>query len=101
MIFVLPAVEKWVLQGAEEVDLSLTEFGLPPDLKKLCDITKTAKSENDDPYSGHLTRLFRELKWRSSMRMQVLALWITYLKENPYTADMDQLVIATDTLLLL
>ncbi|MBC8155427.1 MAG: hypothetical protein H7Z72_21270 [Bacteroidetes bacterium] len=98
LIFVLPAVEKWLLLGAEEVDLKLTDLGLPHDLGKLCDITKTSKSENDDPYSDHLTKLFRELKRRKSVRMQVLSFWITYLKENPYTADMAQLVAETNVL---
>lgn len=99
LIFICPtAIENWLLLGAEEVNLSLTEFGLPHDLKKHCDITKTSKSENDDPYSDHLTRLFRELKRRKSVRMQVLSFWITYLKENPYTADMARLVAETDAL---
>ncbi len=98
LIFVLPAVEKWLLLGAEEVNLNLTEFGLPHDLTKLCAITKTAKSENDDPYSDHLTKLFRELKRRSPLRMQALSLWVSYLKANPYTADIHQLVTNTNAL---
>ena len=99
LIFILPAIEKWLLLGADEVNLNLTEFGLPHDLTKLCAITKTAKSGNDDPYSDHLRRLFRELKQRSSVRMQVLSFWINYLKGNPYTADMTHLVSETNALL--
>ena len=99
LIFILPAVEKWLLIGAEAVNLNLSEFGLPHDLTKLCDITKTSKSENDDPHSDHLNKLFRALKQQNSVRMHVLSLWITYLKANPYTADMNQLVTDTNTLI--
>ncbi|CAN5177529.1 hypothetical protein BH09BAC4_BH09BAC4_10150 [soil metagenome] len=100
LIFICPAVEKWILLNADEVNLSLTEFGLPHDFNQLKVITKTSKSENDDPYSANIQQLFKEIKRRESRYWMILSLWIEYLKANPYNADMAFLVQETERMLV-
>ncbi len=92
LIFICPAVEKWIIVNANEVELSLTDFGLPHDFNQLKSITKTSKSEYDDPYSNNLQQLFREIKRRESRYWKIFSLWINYLKDNPYTADLNILI---------
>lgn len=99
-IFICPAVEKWIILNADEVVLSLTDFNLPHNFNQLKDITKTSKSENDDPYSANLQQLFKEIKRRKSRYWMVLSLWIEYLKTHPYDADMHFLIQETERLLV-
>lgn len=99
LIFICPAPEKWMIAMAEEAGLSLTDFGLPHDFDKLSKITKTSKSENDDPYSANFQQLFKEIKRIAPASWLVLSFWISYLKSNPYTADSDFVVEETMRLL--
>lgn len=98
LIFISPAPEKWIIATAEEVGISLQDFGLPHDFDKLCRITKTAKSENDDPYSSNFQQLFKEIKRRDSKYWRILSFWISYLKTNPYTADLPWIKEVTNTI---
>ncbi len=99
LIFICPAVEKWILLNAAEVNLSLTDFGLPHNFNQLKTITKTSKSENDDPYSTNLQQLFKEIKRKESRYWMVLSFWIDYLKDKSYNADLAFLIQNTDRLL--
>jgi hypothetical protein len=91
LIFICPAVEKWIMTSAKEVGIYLTDFSLPDDLKKFSKITKTSKSEENDPYSKNLNDLFRTLQQKGAKSVLVLAYWVDYLKNNPYTANLDYL----------
>jgi hypothetical protein len=99
IIFICPAVEKWLLLSAEEIDIQLTDFGLPHDFVKLQKITKTAKGEDNDPYSNHLKQLFRSLQKNGARNINILAYWITYLKSFPYNADMEEVKKTTESFL--
>ncbi|MBN8825800.1 MULTISPECIES: hypothetical protein [unclassified Spirosoma] len=99
LIFISPAQEKWIIAVAEEVGLSLTEFNLPHDFNQLRDITKTSKSENDDPHSANFQQLFKEIKKKQSRYLKVLSFWVSYLKDNPYSADLEWIAIETDRIL--
>ncbi len=99
LIIICPAVEKWIVLTAEEAEIRLTNFGLPHDFEKLRAITKTSKSEHDDPYSENFQRLFKEIRSRSPRPWMVLTFWITYLKANSYKVDIDWLVQETDRLM--
>jgi hypothetical protein len=98
LILICPAIEKWIMLNADEAGMNLTDFGLPHDFEKLRVITKTSKSEHDDPYSENFQRLFKEIRKRSPRPWMIFASWITYLKANPYTADLNVLVGETDRL---
>jgi hypothetical protein len=100
LIFICPAVEKWLLHSADEVDIQLTDFGLPHDFLKLQKITKTAKSEDNDPYSNALKQLFKSLQKNGARNINILADWITYLKLFPYNADMEEIKKRTEYFLL-
>lgn len=99
LIVVRPAMERWILNTAGNAGLSLTNFDLPDDLDKLCDLTKTAKNDKDDPNAPKFGQLFREFKRCNPPSVAVLTFWITYLKANPYTADMDWIIQETGRLI--
>ncbi len=89
LIFINPAIEKWIISNANEAGISLTDYNLPHDFKELTKITKSSKSENEDLHSVDFKNLFKELKKRSPPSVTVLSFWIQYLRDNPYNADME------------
>lgn len=96
LILLCPAIEKWIITCAEEINLNLEDFGLPHNVDMLRKITKTSKSEHDDPYSENFQRLFKAMKMAPGM--MVLALWIQKLKENPYNIDLNVLAAQTQVI---
>lgn len=98
LIFICPAMEKWLIKSADDSEIKLTDFNLPHDFRGLMNITKTSKSENNDPYSAHFQSFFKELKNRNPISVQLLCFWIEYLKLNPYSADI-QFIISQSNLL--
>ena len=91
IIYISPAMEKWLLTVSRSQNINLSELGLPTDIKGLVSITKTTKSENNDPFSSNLKDLFKTLKISSSPIIATLIFWIEYLKENPYDANLELL----------
>jgi hypothetical protein len=89
LIFICPAVEKWIIACAVDADILLQDFGLPSDFLSLTKITKTSKSENNDEFSSNFRNLFNALKLENPSNITVLRFWIEYLKANPYQADLD------------
>jgi hypothetical protein len=67
---------------------------------KLQKITKTTKSEDNDPYSNLLKQLFRSLQKNGARNINILAYWITYLKSFPYNSDMEDVKKTTESFLL-
>jgi hypothetical protein len=88
LIYLCPAVEKWIIGRADEAAISLTDFGLPHDFDKLRKLSKTSKSEAQDPNSDNFQRLFKVLRQANPPAVAVLTFWISHLKENSYTADL-------------
>lgn len=99
LIVIRPAMERWILSTANVAGLSLRDFDLPDDLDKLCDLTKTAKSDKQDLNAHKFGQLFREFRRCNPPSVAILTFWITYLKDNPYTADTDRLIQETDRLM--
>lgn len=99
LIFICPAMEKWVISCADEVAISLSDFNLPHDFKKLRGITKTAKSENQDVHSDDLQQLFKALKKSDSKVIRTLQFWVEYLKRNSYQADLEHIRKETEKIL--
>jgi hypothetical protein len=89
LIFICPAVEKWIIASASEANLLLSDYELPTDFINLTKITKTSKSENNDEFSSNFRDLFKALRVENPSNVAVLRFWIEYLKENPYQADLD------------
>ncbi len=98
LIYLCPAVEKWIIACAEEALLSLIDYGLPHDFDKLRKLSKTAKTETQDPNSENFQQLFRALRKSNPPSVAVLTCWITYLKDNPYSVDLDWLTQETQRL---
>ena len=83
IIYIIPAVEGFVLKAAEEVGVSLSDFCLPNDLESLKRQTKQQDSKKDVRFK----KLFMAIKESSAMR--VLQEIVVYLKENQYTAEVE------------
>jgi len=88
LIFIKPAIEMWIIKNTEDAGMSLLDFGLPKDLKELKKITKKTTSKQDLIFK----KLFVEMKKSEIKSVEILAFWITYLKENQYNADINDLV---------
>lgn len=91
IIYICPAVEKWLLAVSQSQNINLSDFGLPTDIKGLVSITKTTKSENNGPHSTNFRDLFKALKSSESQIITTLVSWIEHLKSNPYNADLELL----------
>ncbi len=87
LIFINPAIEKWIMSNAESVGISLKEFGLPDDLKELTKRTKKITSKSDNTFK----KLFREIKKHNPKNINILTEWITYLKENSYNSKISEI----------
>ncbi len=99
LIIICPAIEQWLLNAAESVHISLNDFGLPDNLDELKKITKTSTSEDRDPHSTSLRRLFTELQQRGAIGVRVLSLWIQYLNTHNYQAEMSVIDNETEKIL--
>jgi hypothetical protein len=82
-IRIAPAIEKWIIQNAEEVGINLKDYGLSSDLKTLCKIAKTVDSKSDVKFK----QLFKDLKNKEASGIVKLTEWLSYLKEENYKAD--------------
>lgn len=87
LILIIPAIEIWILNNANEVNLLLSDFELPDDLKELTKITKKITSRYDKKFK----MLFDELLKRKAKKVLILSEWIKYLKDNNYKINIDEL----------
>jgi hypothetical protein len=88
IIQISPAVESFILKSANEVGINLNSFGLPDDLDGLKRITKRQTSRNNP----NLHRLFTQLKNKKAPQIVTLSNWISYLKENTFHANTDEII---------
>lgn len=84
-IQICPAVERFILNSAEAIGISLQDYSLPTDLDKLKKITKSTNSKNDPKFKN----LFKALLKNAAPDVVKLAAWINYLKTNPYTVNVE------------
>jgi hypothetical protein len=94
-----PPIERWIVELSILARLSVLDFGLPNDFEKLVSFTKTSKDDHDDPNADKFRRLFIEIRRAKLTPILILTYWIIYLKENPYTPNLDELQAETDRLL--
>ena len=91
LIFIVPAMEKWILESVATANLQITDFGLPNNLNELRAITKTATSEENNLYSKNINQLFQALKTVNPVTIAVLSFWIMELKDQNYVVDLQEL----------
>lgn len=87
IIQICPAIESWILKRSVEMQLDLSAFNLPQDLKELCAITKTIVSQKDARFRA----LFNAMKSSDNEVMSTLINWISHLKEKKFKADLQSL----------
>ncbi len=87
LIFINPAMEKWIMKNADEVGISLQDYGLSDNLSEFTKTTKKVTSKKDKTFK----KLFRDLKIRNPKNIEILTNWIKYLKENPYNVDINEI----------
>ena len=78
---IAPAVDKFVLDCAEEQMVDVKAFGLPDELKRFTDETKRVSSNSDPRFKS----LFAAIKNNSEIHTLKMAL--KYLCENQYSSD--------------
>jgi len=83
IIQINPAVERFILANAAVAGVELTDFGLPSDFELLRRVCKKTTSKNDQRFK----HLFRCLLQNGAPDMRKLLLWVSYLRDNDYHAD--------------
>jgi len=87
IIQINPAIERFIITNANNVGVSLEDFDLPSNFERLKKVSKTVNSKNDIRFK----RLFKALYQNGSEDIQMLSLWIKYLKEHNYKAEIERL----------
>ncbi len=82
-----PAIERWILNAADESEIDLNFFGLSRDLNKLKKATKSMFiSENEN-----LKTLCKTLVASNSSSIMTLSHWVNYLYKHNRNADINVL----------
>lgn len=87
IIQIQPAIERFMLDNAIAAAISLNDYGLPTDFTALKKRSKSINSRTDHNFKS----LFKALKRAGTPEINRLAAWITYLRNNPYNADTEEL----------
>jgi hypothetical protein len=86
IIYIRPAMEKWIIKCADEVGVDIGGFGLDKNVKELKKRVDN-QSEKDEKFKS----LFKELKSRNASAVIMLSKWVEYLRDHNYQADMETL----------
>lgn len=81
LITIAPAIDKFVLDCAEEQMVDVKDFGLPDELKRFTDETKRVSSNLDPRFKS----LFAAIKNNSEIHS--LKMVLKYLCKNQYSSD--------------
>lgn len=81
LITIAPAVDKFVLDCAEEQMVDVKDFGLPSELKRFTDESKRVSSNSDPRFKS----LFAAIK--NNSEIQSLKIALKYLCEKLYSSD--------------
>ena len=85
LITIAPAIDKFVLDCAQEQMVDVKAFGLPDELRRFTDETKRVSSNSDPRFKS----LFAAIKNNSEIHS--LKMVLKYLCDNKYTSDSDHL----------
>lgn len=80
IIYIKPAVERFIFKAVEELNLKLSDFKLPDDFEAF----KRESKNQDTKKDSRFKQLFKALSNASDM--QLLRNLIVYLQANPYSA---------------
>jgi len=86
LIMVSPAMDKFIIDCAEEEGVNLREYDLPSDLDAFKDQTKAVSTKNDVRFK----RLFKKLK--NNVEITILCNVLNYLKSNQYKSSTTDLL---------
>ncbi len=86
-IQLIPAIEIWILNAADESNLNIVEIGLPNELNKLKKITKQEGAIKNKL----LINLCNQLIIGKSKAITTLSLWLNYLYIENRNADINKL----------
>lgn len=86
-ILINPAIEVFILTNATAAGLSLQDFNLPTTLNELRRESKSINSKKDSRFKA----LFNAMLAKDLEEIRQIIYWITYLKDNPYAADINHL----------
>ena len=81
LITIAPAIDKFVLDCAQEQMVDVKAFCLPDELRRFTNETKRVSSNSDPRFKS----LFEAIK--NNNEMQSLKMTLTYLCENQYSSD--------------
>lgn len=85
LIQIKPAIERFILYAAAELNVNLSDYGLPEELNELRKITKTTTATEDATFA----RLFHTL--RSASHIQCLNNVLQYLLGHKYAASEEEI----------
>jgi len=87
IIQICPAIEKWILNECRKAGISLTNYELPDDVKKLAKMK--SQTQRSDP---RFKRLFKDMAANENCdEAQELLRWLEYLRDNNFNANTDLL----------
>jgi len=81
LITIAPAVDKFVLDSADEQNVNPMEFGIPSDLKGFTQLSKSVTSNTDTRFKS----LFSAIK--NNNEIKTLKNTLNYLNENKFQSD--------------
>jgi len=87
IIQISPAIESFILECTAQINVKTEEYGLPNSLDEFKKITKKQTSKKNTL----LSRLFADLKNKKAPQIVTLSNWISYLKENTYYSNIDEI----------
>ena len=82
---IIPAMDGFILDCANELGVNLKDYGLPSTLKELTKVTKDVKAKNDTRFKD----LFKSLN--NSEELTKLRSALNYLNDNQYKCDTAEL----------
>ncbi len=88
IIQISPALERFLISGAENAEISLADFDLPLDFDRLKKISKSVNSKDDPRFK----KLIRTILKAEAPEFVKLSSWIRYLKDNNYNFQLDEFI---------
>ena len=88
LIQLCPVIETWIMDECSVREISLTDYGLPTELRSLLKVTKSIGAEADERF----VQLFKEMLRRKCESVTRLKSWIEHLKQYKYEADVNKLI---------
>lgn len=87
IIQINPVVETFIINNAEVVGISISDFNLPEDKELFKKESKKEQSKKDQRFKG----LFKAIKNAGSADFLRLSQWVEYLRDTTYNAEISEL----------